>query len=87
MDFMAKFGFGNTVQDEYSGFTGKVVGVVFYKTGCVQYLVHPGKLKEDGTILSSEWLNETRLSLAPTDAPPSPTDASGETHYSPSVAN
>ena len=61
MDFTALFSYGDMVRDDYSGFTGKVVAVCFYKTGCTQYCVHPGKLKEDGTILNGAWLDETRL--------------------------
>ena len=66
MDFTAIFGYGDMVRDEYSGFTGKVVAVCFYKTGCTQYCVNAGKLKEDGSPMDGEWLDETRLTYADT---------------------
>ena len=67
-NFPAEFGYGDMVADEYSGFTGQVIGVCFYKTGVIQYLVHSGKLTADGAPLGAAWLNARRLSLAPTGA-------------------
>lgn len=61
MQLEAKFEYGDVVTDSYSGFQGKVTAVCFYQTGCTQYCVNAGKLKEDGKPLDGEWFDETRL--------------------------
>jgi len=57
-----KFNFGDLVKEKISGFTGKIVGMYHYDTGCKHYGVAPIKLK-DGKIGDTENCNEERLIL------------------------
>ena len=68
MDLKAKFGYGDTVMDKLSGFEGRVTAVCFYQTGCIQYCVNAGKLKESGTPLDGEWFDVSRLKSVPVKA-------------------
>ena len=51
---------GQKVKDTITGFTGVVVGVVKYISGCNQALVTPPTDK-DGKITESEWFDIQRL--------------------------
>jgi hypothetical protein len=55
---------GSRVRDKITGFTGVVTGRVEYLTGCNQVLVAP-KCKDDGALVSSEWLDEQRVDVLP----------------------
>ena len=55
---------GYTCRDSVTGFTGVVVGVVFYISGCTQALVVPPA--EDGKkLLDGQWFDVQRLKLLP----------------------
>ncbi|QKC83247.1 hypothetical protein [Mesorhizobium sp. NZP2077] len=51
---------GTTLRDIVTGFSGVVVGRVEYLTGCNQALLQP-KVKEDGALTDSVWIDEQRL--------------------------
>lgn len=53
---------GKKVRDKITGFTGTVTGRVEYITGCNQLLVAP-VVKDDGALVSSEWLDEQRAEV------------------------
>jgi len=52
---------GSKVKDTISGFEGIVVGRAEYLYGCVQILVQPEGLKEDGQPVASRWMDEQRF--------------------------
>ena len=51
---------GIKVKDKITGFEGVVTGYVEYLSGCNQALVAP-RVKEDGSLIDSEWIDEQRL--------------------------
>jgi len=57
----AKFGFGQILKDRISGFTGAVMGISYYATGCIHYGLAPLELDKDGKVKTWEYLDETRL--------------------------
>ncbi len=58
---MDRIKLGDIVTDDISGFTGVVVGICHYLTGCTQMLVTPKKLSADGGKIDSQWFDEGRL--------------------------
>lgn len=58
-----KFDMRDTLKDQITGFTGVVVAISFYDTGCTHYgLAAP--MDKDGKVPDWEWFDETRLELA-----------------------
>lgn len=55
---------GQKATDRVTGFSGFVTGRVEYITGCKQLLVQP-RVKPDGDIIESRWLDEDRLEGLP----------------------
>lgn len=55
---------GYTCRDSVTGFTGTVVGVVFYISGCTQALVVP-PAKDGNTLLDGQWFDVQRLKVMP----------------------
>ena len=51
---------GTNVSDKITGFEGRVIGVVFYITGCHQALVQP-RVKKGGSMADSHWIDLQRL--------------------------
>jgi hypothetical protein len=58
-----KYEMGDVVKDRISGFKGTVIGQYVYNTGCKHYGVAPLKVSNEGKILETENLDETRLIL------------------------
>lgn len=56
-----KFKMGDVLKDKVTGFTGAVLCISRYSTGCTHYALQAQKVGKDGKI--SEWENfdETRL--------------------------
>ncbi len=52
---------GDRAKDRINGFEGIVTGRAEYLYGCVQVLVAPTKLMEDGKCPDSVWLDEGRV--------------------------
>ena len=63
MKIKAKYEMGDLLRDAVSGFTGIVMGVTAYSTGCVHYGLTPQKLKDDGAPSDWEWFDQSRLVL------------------------
>ena len=59
---MKKIELGSKVEDSLTGFSGVVIGIVTYLTGCDQYLVLP-RAKDTHTLPSGEWLDSNRCVL------------------------
>jgi len=55
-----RFGMGDGVKDQVTGFSGHVLGRSQWITGCNQYLVVP-KLGKDGKYPNGQWFDENRL--------------------------
>ena len=49
------------VNDTITGFEGTVIAKAIYLNGCVQYLIQPRGLKNDGGKKESEWIDEGQL--------------------------
>lgn len=56
---------GMQVKDRITEFTGTVVGIINYISGCNQALIVP-KVKKDGTITPGEWFDVQRLEVVST---------------------
>ena len=56
---MAKL--GDFVRDYVSGFEGIVIGKAEYLYGCVQILIQPESLQENGQPTESRWMDEQRF--------------------------
>jgi hypothetical protein len=58
-----KYNFRDTLKDEITGFTGQVVCIALYDTGCIHYSLQSKKMKADG--VPNEWqsFDETRFKL------------------------
>jgi len=54
---------GDKVKDSISGFSGIVIGRAEYLYGCVQILVQPESLQEDGDPMESRWMDEQRFDV------------------------
>jgi hypothetical protein len=63
MNFKSKYNMFDILKDKVSGFTGIVLAISFYDTGCTHYGVAPQNLKEDGGLHTWEWFDESRLIL------------------------
>ena len=63
-----KFKLGDLLEDKITGFSGVVMVVARYATGCVHMGLQPRKLKEDGTTHSWEWLDQSQLELVTENA-------------------
>lgn len=57
---LQRIGFGVTVKDCITGFSGVVTGFTTYITGCNQYLIQP-PVKESGEFQEGRWYDEARL--------------------------
>ena len=59
--------FGKIGKDKVTGFTGIVIGVSSYTTGCNQFLIQP-QCKEDdpSTAPDGKWIDEGRLDMEET---------------------
>ena len=56
---------GSFVIDGVSGFAGTVIGKAEYLYGCVQILVQPKSLQENGQPTESRWMDEQRFTTKP----------------------
>ena len=54
---------GSFVMDGVSGFDGVVIGRAEYLHGCVQLLVQPKSLQENGQPTESRWMDEQRFTM------------------------
>lgn len=54
---------GHHVRDTFTGFTGLVVGLATYLTGCDQACVRPTSLNDDGSMKSSSWIDIGQLEI------------------------
>jgi len=68
---------GQKVKDRITGFEGIVIAKCFYLNGCTSCQIRPDKLKEDGSIHETQWIDEQQLdneskasSGGPGDVPP-----------------
>lgn len=52
---------GDKVSDKITGFSGIITGKAEYLTGCIQYLVTPQRLDNDGKMPDGAWIDESRL--------------------------
>lgn len=59
--FKAKFGMNDILKDRVSGYKGQVMGITFYETGCTHYGLAPLKVKDDGSVATWEWFDESRM--------------------------
>lgn len=59
---MDKSDLGKVARDKVTGFTGTLIGIASYITGCDQYLVQP-ITKETGEHQEGRWIDEGRLEL------------------------
>ncbi len=57
----SKFKMHQILRDKVTGFTGCVLAISFYATGCTHYGLCPRQEKKDGGIPEWEWLDESRL--------------------------
>jgi heat shock protein HspQ len=62
MEHNSKYNLGDSLKDKVSGFTGVVMVVAFYSTGCTHYGLLSQKVSKDGKIPEWEWIDESRLS-------------------------
>ena len=53
---------GMCAHDKITGFNGRVIGVVFYLTGCHQALIQP-LIKNNGDMPESHWIDLQRLTV------------------------
>lgn len=54
---------GDRVKDTITGFSGIVTAVAYYLNGCVRICVQPEKIKDDGSLIDSEWFDDTQLEI------------------------
>ncbi len=54
---------GFLVKDKISGFQGIAYATSTYLNGCSRVLIEPTKLKEDGSVLSSEWFDIQQVEI------------------------
>ena len=53
---------GSRVKDKVTGFSGIVVAVTIWLTGCVRYAVRPEELRE-GKRIEDDWFDEIELDV------------------------
>ncbi len=58
-----KFNLGDQLKDWVSGFSGVVMGITHYATGCIHYGLAARTVGKNGTPMSWEWFDESRLKL------------------------
>ncbi len=63
---------GDKVVDSINGFCGVASARAEYLYGCVRVLVEPSRLKEDGSPIDSQWVDEQRLTLYTAAGPGGP---------------
>jgi hypothetical protein len=63
MTFEGKFKLGDVVREIFTGYTGVVVGVTFYLTGCTHYGIFNQELDKDGNMRDWVWLDGSKLEL------------------------
>ena len=52
---------GSKVKDNITGFEGIAIAKCVYLNGCVSIQVRPDKLKEDGAMCDTKWIDEQQL--------------------------
>tara|TARA_R100001530_G_scaffold1886_1_gene3240 strand:- start:16555 stop:16794 length:240 start_codon:yes stop_codon:yes gene_type:complete len=52
---------GEVVKDSIANFKGTVIARCEYLNGCVRIAIQPKKLKEDGSTIGTEWIDESQL--------------------------
>ena len=62
-----EFGFGDTLKDKVTGFTGICTGFATYMTGCAQLLLTPA-VQDDGKYPETTWIDMDRLTKVSDDA-------------------
>jgi len=56
---------GDSVKDSISGFEGIAIGKAEYLYGCMQILVQPESLQENGQPTESRWMDEQLFTTKP----------------------
>lgn len=67
--YRAKYEMYDLLREKICGFEGKVIGIIFYDTGCTHYVIAPEKLKPDGEPQEAQWYDEMRLELVKAEKP------------------
>lgn len=62
-----KFEVGDLLTDIVTGFSGAVMGITLYATGCLHYGLQATELKVDGTPHDWQWFDQSRLKLVVKD--------------------
>jgi hypothetical protein len=57
-----KFNLGDKLKDSVTGYSGVVVGITKYATGCIHYGLQSDRTKENKP-QEWEWFDESRMSL------------------------
>lgn len=55
--------FGDKVKDIVTEFEGIAIGINIWMTGCKQIAVQPSVIKDDGSLSSATWFDESRLEI------------------------
>jgi len=63
MNLVSPFNMGETVKDTISGYTGIVVAITYYMTGCTHLSLQAPMNKKDGTVPDWENFDETRCEM------------------------
>jgi len=63
---------GDKVRDPVTGFCGTVTARAEYLSGCVQFMVEPSKVGQDGKPITEVWFDEQRLVVARSRKPAQP---------------
>ena len=58
---MREIKLGDIVTDSITKFSGVVTAVTQYLNGCVQVLIQPKKLNDDGSPVAAKWLDAEQL--------------------------
>ena len=61
MEITTKFEIGDTFKVMVTGFTGVVMAMSYYLSGCIHYGLQSRELTNDGQILDWIWFDESRL--------------------------
>ena len=59
---------GKKATDKFTGFTGHITGVIFYVSGCTQYLVAPSWIEKEGKCGDNYYFDVQRCEVSDDDA-------------------
>lgn len=54
---------GRQGKDIITGFEGTITGIAEYLTGCLQYLLNPGKVNDKGAVVEGVWFDAVRVKV------------------------